>query len=262
MFAPMNDEYMRGYLAAVHDLEALVRGLYENAEGGTIGGEGTTPVSSVSDLANTGEESKKNPAGGEGISLSGASVAPAGAMRVTIPDGSEGGGKDSSRDESSPIAEVWAAYMSLVVRPHKLRTKAMESAHRSLITAGLKVRTVEECVRAVEGLGASPHHKGINDRGRKYLDLRFALKGTHGESNGERIDKAGQWVIDPISAILATLPSEGRAILLREKKQIEDALEAPADEVLARRSINAAQHMRETWGLVALAGRGWIVDKR
>lgn len=175
--------------------------------------------------------------------------------------------EDIEKEESEAVLAkradedlIWDAYIDKVCVPHGLRTRKRESAHTTLIRNGLKVRSAPECVRAVHGLSCSPHHAGHNDRKKKYLQLRYALKGNErlAESNGERIDRAGTWVVDAVSGLLGTLPSEGRAMLLREIEVVESALTHPTDELRARRAVPAAAHLRDTWqleGLVQPDGR-------
>jgi hypothetical protein len=92
-------------------------------------------------------------------------------------------------DEPSPVAVVWEHYDSVVLKPNKMR-RALDDTQRRIIAAALKVRDVAECCCAIDGLAKSPHHNGQNDRGKKYLDLRFALRGNgqRGETAEQRID--------------------------------------------------------------------------
>lgn len=45
------------------------------------------------------------------------------------------------------------------------------------------------CKLAVTGLSRSPWHHGENPEGKKYLEIRYALRGIGDESDDERIDK-------------------------------------------------------------------------
>lgn len=75
-------------------------------------------------------------------------------------------GSASARDE---LAEVWGHYQQAM--PNGSRC-ALSSARRLIIVQALKVRTVVECKRAIDGLAVSDYHVGNG-----YTDIKYALRG-------------------------------------------------------------------------------------
>lgn len=93
---------------------------------------------------------------------------------------------DRPHSPQSPAAEVWAHY----VKVQKPRRKVLDPETSEIIGRALQVATVEECKRAIDGNKASPHHQGLNDRGRKYNAIGDILRGrrNRGETTRQRID--------------------------------------------------------------------------
>lgn len=87
------------------------------------------------------------------------------------------------------VEAIWQHFVSIFDSRAELNAQ-----RRRVIENALKVATVEECCRAITGLSRSPHHNGQNDQQRKYLDIRYALRGNgqRGESNAERIAAMGE----------------------------------------------------------------------
>lgn len=136
---------------------------------------------------------------GELVSRDGRKLGRIAAMTLDLPEeegGTIGGveepGSVSSEQQKTPptpqndddVREVWDHYTSVISSRYRLDDK-----RRKIIKDALRVRSVAECKRAIDGLAASPHHNGQNDQRKTYLDLRYALKGIGAESNDERIDK-------------------------------------------------------------------------
>lgn len=67
------------------------------------------------------------------------------------------------------IDTVWSHYQTAI--PNGSRYK-LDHARRLLVGKALKVRTAEECCRAIDGLAASEYHVGNG-----YLDIKYALLG-------------------------------------------------------------------------------------
>lgn len=97
--------------------------------------------------------------------------------------GGEPGGEPPS--SGSDIEIVWAHFVKVM----NASRQTLDSKRKTIIRNALKVRSVEECQRAIDGLSVSPFHNGDNDQKKKYLHLRYALAGIGAESNDERIDK-------------------------------------------------------------------------
>lgn len=93
--------------------------------------------------------------------------------------------KNQKDVELSPTREVWDHYVN-VFGASRMK---LDSTRRTIIGNALKVRSVAECKRAIDGLRVSPFHNGENDRKTEYLGIQYALKGRGGESHDERIDK-------------------------------------------------------------------------
>lgn len=87
-----------------------------------------------------------------------------------------------------PVREVWDHFIARI--PSRRR---LDATARRQIAAALKVRSIDEVKAAIDGLATSPHHRGINDRNKPYLELRYAIVPRNGESIEERIEKAIGW---------------------------------------------------------------------
>lgn len=162
-----------------------------------------------------------------------------------------------SKEIAPEVAEVWALYLQLKGG----RERALGDKQQRDIERALKVRDLDTVKRAVAGLFRSPWHTGQNDGGRKYLDIRYALRGNggRGESNEERIDRMAEGVKEVPSS------SAGGAPQLRRRGGYIDVLirkvegnsrrppsyppewdEAEAEEQrIARRDEAAAQLLSE-----------------
>jgi hypothetical protein len=121
------------------------------------------------------------------------------------PIGEPPGGKQQKKPgkEVEPeVLEAWAHYVAVM----KAERQDLNAVRIRIIRAALKVRSVAECMRAIDGLRVSPHHNGQNDQRQKYLDIRYALKGNsaRGESDDERIDKMGE--LAPAHGLSPNLP--------------------------------------------------------
>lgn len=99
----------------------------------------------------------------------------------------DGSGRKKKNPLTPEIEEVWAHY----VQVFNAGRQTLNEQRLRVIRQALKVRTVGECKRAIDGLRVSEHHNGgPNGTGTKYLDIRYALKGNSqaGESPEARID--------------------------------------------------------------------------
>lgn len=104
------------------------------------------------------------------------------------PETSPGVGGAGEEPITDPVIVVWAYYVTVF----DATRQGLNATRTTVIRNALKVRTVAECKKAIEGLRVSPYHNGTNDAGRKYLDIRYALAGiSKNESADERIDKMG-----------------------------------------------------------------------
>jgi hypothetical protein len=89
--------------------------------------------------------------------------------------------------------EVWAHYLAVICARRPGASPTFDEKRRAIIRDALKVRDVERCKRAIDGLARSPHHNGINEQGTTYLGIRYALRGLGGrESHEERIDRMAE----------------------------------------------------------------------
>lgn len=153
------------------------------------------------------------------------------------------------------IGRVWAHYQHVI--PGASRQK-LDSTKRTIISNALKVRSVEECCEAIDGLAASPHHNGQNDRREKYLGIRYALKGNQrdGESNEERIDKMRRKAAERGTAdgLLAQLPSAQRGMVRERQRHVEALLTTPGETMsqsVSEAGRLAQAYLKEHLGLQA-----------
>lgn len=115
------------------------------------------------------------------------------------------------------VDRVWERYAA-VMEPRRKEPGADE---RKIIREALKVATVEECERAIDGCGASAFHMGDNDKGRKYNALSQILRGKRGRQTvRERID----YFIDLAEKggrVTAQFPSEDRALVMERIAEVQ-----------------------------------------
>lgn len=131
------------------------------------------------------------------------------------------------------------------------RHQGLDAESRKVIREALKVATVSECQRAIDGCRSSDFHMGKNDRGRRYNALSQILKGKRGgRTTRENIDffldlaqKAG---------LQSGVPSALNEKVRRAKRAVLDAAEFPGDEQVAERGRQA-----EAW----LVEQGWRIEK-
>lgn len=122
-------------------------------------------------------------------------------------------GVDAPISPTDEIGEVWQHYDATVAKPNRLRRQLGDTEKRIIRTA-LSVRPKAEVLRAIDGLGRSPHHNGENDRSKKYLELRYALRGNSqkGETPEQRIDMMCEVAAAPTpAAALEPLIKQGDA---------------------------------------------------
>lgn len=107
----------------------------------------------------------------------------AGLTEPPLKETSQEGKKEEVKtlSESCALDQVWAHYQATM--PNGSRCK-LDAARRLVITTALKVRSVEECCRAIDGLARSEYHAG------RYTDIKYALRGGgHSPSPDTTIDR-------------------------------------------------------------------------
>lgn len=151
-----------------------------------------------------------------------------------------------------PVRVVWEHYCQ-VMNP---RNKGLDAQTRRVIADALKVATVDECKRAIDGCKASKFHMGDNDRRKKYNRVSQILRGKQGvRTTREQIDmfldileKAGGGK----PGVPSGVTSVDAARISRAKRDVLDGCEFPNDE----RVVAKAQTARE-W----LQQQGWRIDE-
>lgn len=115
------------------------------------------------------------------------------------------------------LEQLWAHYQETVDGAPR---RKLDSTRRSCIRRALKVRSLDECKRAIDGLARSSWHNGDNPDRKKYLDIQYAL-GQKSESADERIDKAALWAHtasaspDRFEQVIAQLPDAAKVAFRR-----------------------------------------------
>jgi len=150
---------------------------------------------------------------------------------------------------ASPVAELWEHYRHVIPEGQS----RYNGERKAELRAALKVRDLETCKRAVEGLRVSAHHNGQNDAGQKWLELKYAIGKAGKPSVGDRIDtmaakapaqSAGGLV--SLQALLARFSASERELVstrtLEVKRWAED--ESP-DAGLTRRKDEAARWLAQ-----------------
>lgn len=145
----------------------------------------------------------------------------------------------------SDTAVVWAHYVEVM----KPRNKQLDAEGRKIILEALKVATVDECKRAIDGCAASTYHMGQNGRQRKYNRLSQILKARRagqfgqGQTTRERID----FFLDLAdkSGLPSGLTSADPARVLQAKREVMDAWEYPGNEDAVARGEEAAAWLEQ-----------------
>lgn len=145
-----------------------------------------------------------------------------------------------------PVAEVWQHYVAVI----KPRHVELDPQARAVIRDALKVASLDECKRAIDGCRASDFHMGQNERRRKYNRITHILKGKRGtRTTREQID-----LFLDIAEKRSAGPgvaSGSPARINEAKRDVLTAYEFANDEHAARRGREARQ-----W----LEGQGWRIE--
>lgn len=160
------------------------------------------------------------------------------------------GGGSLSPDVNEKIARIWAVYQRVVAGATR---RVLDATTITVIRNALKVRDEEACIAAIIGLSKSAFHNGDNDRRKKYLGIRYALKGNQqtGETADERIDKMAGIASSAKDDLLAGVPSAGRDMIRDRQRQVEDMLLHPGDENRKARGVGSEAYLRKHWQLTA-----------
>jgi hypothetical protein len=139
-----------------------------------------------------------------------------------------------------PVAEVWSHYCSVM----KPRNPGLDAQARALIRDALKVATLSECKRAIDGCAASPFHMGENERNRKYNRLSQILKGKRGiRTLREQIDM----FLDTAekSGLPSGVTSADPGRVSAAKRDVIDAFDFPGDDQVQERGTQARRWLEE-----------------
>lgn len=184
-------------------------------------------------------------------------------------DGGSGETDDAAPPNADPVEIVWSRYQEVI--PNGSRYQ-LDAKKRRIIQLALAVpppkgeTSLARCLRAVEGLAVSPHHRGQNDRRKVYLGIRYALQGIGNESTDERIQKmieigerngaaakmAGSRAnCDPsvmsISAYLETIPSGVRETVATHVENVCRMRQSPDHRILQRNGAHSEAMLAKTW---------------
>jgi hypothetical protein len=142
-----------------------------------------------------------------------------------------------------PVREVWDHYVR-VMRP---RTTTLDPQVRAMIREALKVGTVSEWKRGIDGCAASDFHMGRNERGKKYNRPSHIFKGKRGgRSTREQLDM----FLDVLEeqergGAQSGLSSASAARISRAKRDVLDAAEFPGDERVVARARESMEWLRQ-----------------
>lgn len=153
--------------------------------------------------------------------------------------GGVGGGGERKFD---PALEVWKHYAQVM----KPRDGGLHDQERKLINQALKVATLDECKRAIDGCYASDFHMKRNGKGasRKYNRISDILKGKQGKkTTREQIDMFLE--IAERSGVKSGVASVDPGRLRSAKRDVWDAQEFPGDARIVERAQAARQWLAE-----------------
>jgi hypothetical protein len=148
-------------------------------------------------------------------------------------------GEPSEKKESKlseEIGIVWTYY----VEKFNATRQVLDSKRKTIIRNALKVRSLDECKRAIDGLYVSEHHNGgPHGTGKKYLGIQYALKGRGDNSTDTWIDHMID-VADAhggISGVHGSLPRDHPRIL-RNLEYVRYAWKNQAEKQRGREGLN------------------------
>lgn len=155
---------------------------------------------------------------------------------LLTPEGGVGGTKSAF----DPVKEVWDHYVAVM----KPRNAGLDPQARAIIRDALKVATLSECKRAIDGCKASPFHMGENDRRKKYNRLSQILKGKRGgKTTREQIDMFLETAEN--AGLPSGVTSADPARVNQAKRDVLDAFDFPGDEHVVRRGEASRQWLME-----------------
>lgn len=141
----------------------------------------------------------------------------------------------------APRDEVWAHYRRRVPNGDRYQ---LTPARRRMIDKALKVRTIEECCRAIDGLFASDYHVKNG-----YTDIKYALGGRATDEPDAVIDR---WLAqvpktapvrqDPLVELLGHMDERSRPAMRRligyaAQARTPESRQRYLDEIAARAAI-------------------------
>lgn len=149
--------------------------------------------------------------------------------------------KPAPNEVTQAINLVWAHYVA-VMSP---RSDVAGEDARRIIRAALKVASVEECKRAIDGCAGSKFHMGENDRHRKYNKVGQILKGRprRNETTRDRIDFFLD-LADQADIGVSSIPSASREIVMQHAATIRRAHRLPDDKEAQERVEQAQEWLR------------------
>jgi hypothetical protein len=167
------------------------------------------------------------------------------------------GGKNSAdaEQEAAPSEpaldeplDVWRHY----VQAMKPRRESLDDQERRLIRDALKVATLGEVKRAIDGCASSTWHMGQNDKRKAYNKLSQIIRGRRGkETTRERIDFFIE-LADKAGVSKSGVQSADPVKVKDNKRRVMAGWEFPNDAIVVRQAKDA-----ENW----LAERGVVVER-
>lgn len=94
----------------------------------------------------------------------------------------------ASQLQREAVVRVWDYWIEISGKKQKLDAK-----RERIIRNAVNLVGEDGTKLALLGLTRSPHHRGENEQRKKYMEIRYALRGIGDESDDERIEKAITW---------------------------------------------------------------------
>lgn len=140
--------------------------------------------------------------------------------------------KEGGVGETTAAIDAVLAHYVAVMKPRS--TMKFGEDDRRLVREALKVATVDELRRAIDGCSLSPFHMGQNDRRKKYTRLSHILKGKQGiRTTREQIEMFLEIADGAVTQAATGIPAWVRENLLLER-------DGDADNDEVRRRIEKA----------------------
>lgn len=180
---------------------------------------------------------ESGPDGGLGAAVHGEQL---GLSPSAVDAGAQASNSGGEKSKFDPVLDVWEHYCRVM----KPRHTGIDPQQRAAIRDALKVGTLSELKRCIDGCAASDFHMGKNERRKKYNSITQILKAKRG---GRTVREQIDFFLDLAekSGVQSGVPSGDPGRLSQAKRDVLDALDFPSDEHVQDRGRESEAWLRQ-----------------